>query len=289
MDCNQDQSEWDFTESAPMRFRNNVWRILGQSRKRDVFLAVRELASERAPLEQVEIASKLLDYPHFATHESAPDLSDNGDLDPLKEVLALVAVPKVSRPTFEYVVPFEPMCQYLVNPFHAPTNEQVEAAIEYFGTNLCEGVRELDRGGTDSLPIDPTSAEAYTYVSLVDAISGNDPKVRFDVFRPNDFGARTGVGFEICGSISVEDLQKESGVTDSSLKHALGDIFTEFVEHAARGKELFRIGMYEEDDDECDRDARLRAIADYATFRTFDPDIDHDFITFEWEVEPIIL
>lgn len=279
---------WDLSETAPAAFRKQVWWILGRSRKQDVLLAVRDLAGTGRPLAQVDIASKAVEYPHFADTDSKPDLSDNDDLEPLKAVLALVAVPRLQRPPFEYVCPFEAMCEYLVNPFHAPTDGRVAAAIEYVTTNQAVQ-EESDRGGTDDLPIDPFSAEGYTYVRLSDILVGTDPKVRFERFRPNDFGARKATGFEVRGTLTADDLDLAPGVTDSELKNALEAVFVELVDHAAREKNHFRIGLYSPDNGETEGDVRRRAIREYASFQTFDPDVESGVITFDWMVEPVMV
>jgi hypothetical protein len=279
---------WNFSETAPPAFRNQVWRILGMSRKRDVLLAVRQLAGSEEPLAQVDIASEAATFPHFHDATGKPDLSDNGDLEPLKQILTLVAVPRVARPQFEYLCPFEPMCEFAVNPYHVPTDDRVRAAIEYVSANR-DSQTATDRGGTDELPIDPFSAEAYTYVRLSRQIECEAPSVRFSTFRPHDFGAHHATGFDITGEITADELTTPAGVTDSQLKNALQDIFTEFVDQAGHGKNHFRIGLYSPNEGETERDVRRRAIQEHATFQTIDFDLRGGRITFEWELEPILV
>lgn len=279
---------WNLSGTTSPAFRNQVWRILGMSRKRDVLLAVRQLAGSEEPLAQVDIASEAAAFPHFDGASGKPDLSDNGDLEPLKEILALVAVPRVARPGFEYLCPFKPVCEFAVNPYHVPTDDRVRAAIEYVSANR-DVQTAADRGGTDQLPIDPFSAEAYTYVRLSQQLECEDPSVRFSTFRPHDFGARHATGFQITGEIVADELTTPTGVTDSQLKNALQDIFTEFVDQAGHRKNHFRIGLYNPNEEETERDVRRRAIKEHATFQTIDFDLCGGCITFQWELEPILV
>lgn len=286
--CTADETPWDPSTPAAAPYRNQVWWIMGRSRKRDVALTVCELAAEPMALAQVDIATAAAKKPHFADKEGKPDLSDNGDLEPLKEILSLVAVPRFSRPEFEFVYPFKPVCEYMLNPYHEPTNPEVQAAIDYAVTNQALH-EESGRGGTDALPIDPFSAEAYVYIQLHELIRCETPKVRFERFRPNDFGAGNSEGFEICGSLSADELALEEDATDSQLKQALGNTATELTEIAGANMAHHQMGLYEAKEDETHRELRQRSIQDHATFDVFDIDLQKGLIEFEWHVEPVLV
>jgi hypothetical protein len=51
---------WNFEREAPQQFRNKAWQLLGQTRKRDVFLSVREMADGGA-LQAANIGRKATD------------------------------------------------------------------------------------------------------------------------------------------------------------------------------------------------------------------------------------
>lgn len=290
------KSAWDLEREAPREFRNLAWQLLGQTRKRDVFLSVREMTGDGA-LQAATIGRKATEKPHF-DEDANPDLSDNGDLDALCRLLVGFQIPKVARPEHWYFVPFEPMCEYLVNPFHAPANERVQAAIEYLGVNGPgdEG-DDSDRddaeadGDVDPVPVDLFATEAHTYVQLADKLDCVAPKLTFSEFRPDDFGGRVGKGFVIEGTLIAEEMEPEEGVTDSEVKHALHELFTEYVEHATPDwKNIFQVGLYQTDDeDHTKRDARIDAIGDRAGFETFEPAFDDGLLTFRWKTEPVII
>ena len=287
---------WDLEREAPREFRNMAWQLLGQTRKRDVFLAVREMAGDGA-LQAATIGRNATEKPHF-DDDANPDLSDNGDLDALCRLLVGFPIPKVARPEHWYFVPFEPMCEYLVDPFHAPTTDTVRAAIEYLrvndpGTELDDAGRdevEAD-GGVDPVPVDLFATEAHTYVQVADKLDCVAPKLTFSEFRPDDFGGQVGKGFVIEGTLLGEEMALADGVTDSELKHTLHGLFTEYVEHATPDwKNIFQIGLYQtDDDDHTKRDARIDAIGDRAGFETFEPAFDDGHLTFRWKTEPVII
>lgn len=289
-------SAWDLEQEAPREFRNRAWQLLGQTRKRDVFLSVREMADGGA-LQAAAIGRNATEKPHF-DDDASPDLSDNGDLDALCQLLAGFPIPKVARPEHWYFVPFEPMCEYLVNPFHAPANEKVRGAIEYLQVN--DPSVEVDDsdwddvetdGDVDPVPVDLFATEAHTYVQLADKLDCVAPKLTFGEFRPDDFGGQVGKGFVIEGTLVAEQMELEDGVTDSEVKQTLHDLFTEYVEHATPDwKNIFQIGLYQTDDeDHTKRDARIDAIGDRAGFETFEPRLDDGHLTFRWKTEPVII
>ena len=292
------ESAWDLEQEAPRKFRNMAWQLLGQTRKRDVFLTVREMAGDGA-LQAATIGRNATEKPHF-DDDANPDLSDNGDLDALCRLFVGFPIPKVARPEHWYFVPFEPMCEYLVNPFHAPRNETVQAAIEYLRVN--DPDVEIDDSDSDSddvmtdadvdpVPVDLFATEAHTYVQLAGQLDCVAPKLTFSEFRPDDFGGQVGNGFVIEGTLIAEELEFEDGVTDSDVKQTLHGLFTEYVEHATPDcKNIFQIGLYQTDDeDHTKREARLDAIGDRAGFETFEPALDDGHLTFRWETEPVII
>lgn len=288
------EATWDFEQEAPQQFRNRAWQLLGQTRKRDVFLSVREMADDGA-LQAANIGRKATEKPHF-DDDANPDLSDNGDLDALCRLLAGFPIPKVARPEHWYFVPFEPMCEYLVNPFHAPTDENVRAAIEYLqvnnpGVDDFEGESEDTDEDVDPVPVDLFATEAHTYVQLADHLDCIAPKLTFSEFRPDDFGGQVGKGFVIEGTLLAEEMQLQDRVTDSEVKSALHDLFTEYVEYATPDrKNIFQIGLYQTDDeDHSKRDARIDAISDRAGFESFDPALKNGHLTFRWKTEPVII
>jgi hypothetical protein len=289
---------WDLGEEAPREFRNAAWQLLGQTRKRDVFLAVREMVGDGA-LQAATIGRTATRKPHF-DDDASPDLSDNGDLDALCRLLVGFPIPKVARPEHWYFVPFEPMCEYLVNPFHAPANGSVRAAIEYLRVNdpVPEvDIDDADRGGVetdgdgDPVPVDMFATEAHTYVRLAAKLDCVAPKVTFREFRPDDFGGQVGKGFVVEGSLVAEEMDRRQGVTDSDVKHTLHRLFTEYVEHATpEWKNIFQIGLYQTDDEEhTKRDARIDAISDRAGFEVFEPAFDDGHLLFRWKTEPVII
>jgi hypothetical protein len=289
---------WDLEQEAPRDFRNMAWQLLGQTRKRDVFLSVREMAGDGA-LQAATIGRNATERPHF-DDDANPDLSDNGDLDALCRLLVGFPIPKVARPEHWYFVPFEPMCEYMVNPFHAPVNENVRAAIEYLQTNDPGADVEIDDsdwddvatdGDVDPVPVDLYATEAHTYVQLAKHLDCVAPKLTFGEFRPDDFGGQVGKGFVIEGTLVAEEMDLEDGVTDSEVKRTLHDLFTEYVEHATPDwKNIFQIGLYQtDDDDRTKRDARIDAISDRAGFESFEPAFDDGHLTFRWKTEPVII
>lgn len=283
---------WDPTRRVDAQFRNKAWdEVLGSSRKRDVFLATRELAAERACLEKTEIATKALAYPHFGDREKlrGGDLGDNGDLAPLRELGAVVPVPKIARPDVAYVVPFRELCTYLVDPYHAPTAEPVRHAIEYYCRTRDSADDGEGREEDADLPVDPFPVELYTYVRLASRLSLSPDRVRITAFRPTATDHDHARGFTVAGQLHGVTAGDESSVGDAEVKSALGELFVAFADHAARGKDVFRIGMYVRKDDEEDtrRDARRRAIDDAASFDTFDR--SGGTVTFDWAIEPVIM
>ncbi|RKD86228.1 hypothetical protein [Halopiger aswanensis] len=283
---------WDSAKCIDPRFRNKVWNdVLGSSRKRDVFLAVRELAEERACLEKTEIATKALAYPHFRDRDKLQggDLGDNGDLEPLCELGAVMPIPKIARPSVAYIVPFQELCQYLVDPYHAPDSVRVRLAIEYYlrhrGRNGVSDVRS--KCGRD-LPIDPFAVELYTYVQLAEQLDVGIDRVEYSGFRPAAIDHDHARGFEIEGTLHGVEPDDGSEIDDAGVKRVLETLFVEFVDHAARGKDIFRIGMYRCDDEsDTERAARRRAITDSATFEQYDR--RGAAVTVSWQVEPVIM
>lgn len=290
---NSPQSTWDLKQEAPQDFRNMAWELLGQTRKRDVFLSVREMTDGGA-LQAATIGRNATKKPHF-DDDADPDLSDNGDLDALCRLLVGFPIPKVARPEHYYFVPFEPMCEYLVNPFHAPTNTKIQAAIEYLqmndpGPDDNQDTTDTDEG-IDPVPVDLFATEAHTYVQLADYLDCIAPKLTFSEFRPDDFGGRVGMGFVIEGTLVAEEMWLDDETTDSEVKNALDDLFTEYVEYATPDwKSIFQIGLYQtDDDDQTKRDARIAAISDRAGFTTFEPRFDDGNLSFRWKTEPMII
>lgn len=291
---------WNLNSEAPQEFRNKAWRVLGQTRKRDVFMTVRELADSEEPLQGASIARAAMDRPHFASMSTAPDLSDNGDLDALCDLLAGYRIPRLARPEHWYFVPFKSMCNYLVNPFHHPQSEKVQAAIEYVRTNqLCtnpesgpshDGGNETD-AESDLVPFDARSTAAHTYAQLSEHLRCTAPKLTFSEFRPDDFGAGVGKGLVIEGSLIAESMEIAPDCSDFQLKEKLDEVFTKYAEQVAHGKQVFRVGLYQdEDDDEHDKkDARLEAISDNSSFEEFDPNLGRNDITFRWVVQTIFI
>lgn len=288
---------WDLSGETPREFRDAAWRLLGQTRKRDVFLTVRELAGSGEPMEAAKIGREAAEKPHF-DDDARPDLSDNGDLEALCKLLVGFPVPKLTRPEHWYFVPFEPMCEYLVNPFHSPTNSKVQAAIEYLRLNnpdmladaepACED--EAAAGEDDAVPIDTAATEAHTYVRLSEHLECVAPKVNFSEFRPDDFGGEVGKGFVIEGTLVTEAMELKEASTVEELKNALAEVFTEYVHQVAHRKSIFQIGVYQEEHDECDRtEVRKKAISDKAGFDEFEPDFEHGHLTFRWETKPVLI
>lgn len=292
---------WNLDSEAAQDFRNRAWRLLGQTRKRDVFMTIRKLAGSGDPLQGASIAREAMDMPHFESMSSAPDLSDNGDLGALCDLLVGFRIPRLARPEHWYFVPFEPMCEYLVNPFHQPRSEKVQAAIEYVRANqICAGTNddspETDSDGDTSedggaVPFDAASTAAHTYVQLSEHLTCTAPKLTFSEFRPDDFGAGVGKGLVIEGVLIAESMELTPGSSDSDVKERLHEVFIEYAEQVAHGKQIFRIGLYRDEDDanHTKEDERLDAISDNSGFDEFDPDVESGHIPFRWTVEPIFV
>ncbi|MCU4744188.1 hypothetical protein [Natronoglomus mannanivorans] len=287
---------WDLSREVPREFRDAAWRLLGQTRKRDVFLTVRELA-ESGPMQAAEIGRQAAEKPHFDSG-AQPDLSDNGDLEALCKLLIGFPVPKLTRPEHWYFVPFQPMCEYLVNPFHSPTSPKVQAAIEYLRLNNPEMLAdtnvtsedESEAGNNDAVPIDMSATEAHTYIRLAEHLECVAPKVKFSEFRPDDFGGEVGKGFVIEGTLVTEEMNLKEDSTVDELKNTLGEVFTEYVDHVAHRKSIFQIGLYQGKHDDCIRkEVRKKAISDKAGFVDIDPDFEYGHLTFRWKTEPILI
>ncbi|MFC4248715.1 hypothetical protein ACFOZ7_17580 [Natribaculum luteum] len=283
---------WNPRQRVDPAFRNTVWNdILGSSRKRDVFLAVRDLASERCCLEKTEIATRALSYPHFSDRDKlrGGDLGDNGDLEPLRDVGAVLPIPKIARPSVDYVVPFRDLCQYLVDPYHAPTAESVQLAIEYYRRNQeRDHTKSRRKSGTvRDLPIDPFAIELYTAVRLALRLDIDVDRVTFTTFRPSVTDHEHARGFVIEGQLEADS---EGGSDDDTdLMSELETLCAEYVEYAAHGKDIFRIGVYARPDDETDTrtDARRRAIRDFSSFETFNR--EQRKFRFRWSLDPVIM
>ncbi|WP_338006184.1 hypothetical protein [Natronoglomus mannanivorans] len=276
-------------------FRNTVWNdILGSSRKRDVFLAVRALAADRNCLKKSEVATKALSFPHFRDRDKlrGGDLGDNSDLVPLRNVGAVLPIPKIVRPTVDYVVPFTELCEYLVDPYHAPTSESVRHAIEYY----CRHEDRERSHGTEAegevpdLPVDPFAIELYTYVRLVERFGIDVEMVEFESFRPTAFDHERARGFLVEGRLHGHGVAADGHPsTDAAdLMRHLERLFAEFVDYAAQGKNIFRLGIYTRPDEADTRtDARRRAIRDYGSFDVFDH--ASGTVQFRWEMEPAVM